>query len=117
MIKDRRSKKKKRIEALSSDFLGFPGSAVVKNLPANPGDLASIPGSGRSPGEGSVFLPGKSHGQKSDGLESTGSQRIGHNWAHTHISDFLGVVLFTALGSYVTWIKLILLIPSSFYCL
>ena len=35
--------------------MGFPGSAVVKNLPANAGDvrdLGSIPGSGRSPGGG-----------------------------------------------------------------
>ena len=31
---------------------GFPGDSVVKNLPANAGDLGSIPGSGRSPGEG-----------------------------------------------------------------
>ena len=32
--------------------LGFPGSSVVKNLPANVGDSGSISGSGRSPGEG-----------------------------------------------------------------
>ena len=32
--------------------LGFPGGSVVKNLPANAGDAGSIPGSGRSPGEG-----------------------------------------------------------------
>ena len=31
---------------------GFPGSSVVKNLPANAGDPGSIPGSGRSPGGG-----------------------------------------------------------------
>ena len=34
---------------------GFPGRAVVKNLPANagaPGDVGSIPGSGRSLGVG-----------------------------------------------------------------
>ena len=31
---------------------GFPGSSMVKNLPANAGDTGSIPGSGRSPGEG-----------------------------------------------------------------
>ena len=31
---------------------GFPGSSVVKNLPANAGDTDSVPGSGRSPGEG-----------------------------------------------------------------
>ena len=33
--------------------MGFPGGSVIKNLPANAGDLGSIPGSGRSPGEGS----------------------------------------------------------------
>ena len=32
--------------------LGFPGSSVVKNLPANAGDSGSVSGSGRSPGEG-----------------------------------------------------------------
>ena len=35
--------------------MGFPGGSVVKNPPANAGDLGdsgSIPGSGRSPGEG-----------------------------------------------------------------
>ena len=34
---------------------GFPGGTVVKNLPANAGavaDMGSIPGSGKSPGEG-----------------------------------------------------------------
>ena len=30
----------------------FPGGSVVKNLPANAGDLSSIPGLGRSLGEG-----------------------------------------------------------------
>ena len=32
--------------------LDFPGVSVVKNLPANVGDTCSIPGLGRSPGEG-----------------------------------------------------------------
>ena len=31
---------------------GFPGGSVVKNPPAKAGDVGSIPGSGRSPGEG-----------------------------------------------------------------
>ena len=31
---------------------GFSGSSVLKNPPANTGDSGSIPGSGRSPGEG-----------------------------------------------------------------
>ena len=48
---------------------GFPGGSVVKNPPANAGDLGSIPGSGRSPGEGNGnpfphSCSGKSHGQR-----------------------------------------------------
>ena len=37
---------------LLSSHLGFPSGSLVKNLPANAGDLDSTPGSGRSPGEG-----------------------------------------------------------------
>ena len=33
---------------------GFPGSSVSKESACNAGDLGSIPGSGRSPGEGNV---------------------------------------------------------------
>ena len=33
-------------------LMGFPGGSVVKNPPADAGDTGSIPGSGRSPGEG-----------------------------------------------------------------
>ena len=36
----------------AQDVLGFPGGSVVKNPPANAGDMGSIPGSGRSPAEG-----------------------------------------------------------------
>ena len=32
--------------------MGFPGDLMVKNPPANAGDTGLIPGSGRSPGEG-----------------------------------------------------------------
>ena len=31
---------------------GFPGGSVIKNPPANAGDVGLIPESGRSPGEG-----------------------------------------------------------------
>ena len=40
---------------LSLRFLGFPGSKMVKNLPASAGearDMVSVPGSGISPGVG-----------------------------------------------------------------
>ena len=32
--------------------VGFPDGSVVKNPPTNAGDVGSIPGSGRSPGDG-----------------------------------------------------------------
>ena len=44
---------------------------MVKNPPANAGNVGPIAGLGRSPGEGKgvqptpVFLPGKSYGQRS----------------------------------------------------
>ena len=37
-------------------YMGFPGGSAVGNLPANSGDAGSIPGSGRSPGEGNGKL-------------------------------------------------------------
>ena len=39
-------------QQLHRDGMGFPGGRVVKNLPANAGDMGSIPGLGRSPREG-----------------------------------------------------------------
>ena len=33
-------------------ILVFPGSLAVKNLPANAGNMSSVPQLGRSPGEG-----------------------------------------------------------------
>ena len=36
--------------------VGFPGGSVVKNLPAVAGDVGSLPGLGRAPGEGSGNL-------------------------------------------------------------
>ena len=33
-------------------ILGLPRGSAVKNVPANAGDMGSIPRSGRSPGEG-----------------------------------------------------------------
>ena len=39
-------------EATASDnSWGFPGGSVVKNLPANAGDMGLIPGLGKSPEE------------------------------------------------------------------
>ena len=67
--------------------MGFPGGALVKNLPANAGDPGSIPGSGRSPGEGNghplqyscLDIPWT---EEPGGLQSMGSQGIRHDRAH-----------------------------------
>ena len=62
---------------------------VVKNPPANAGDLRDtglIPGSGRFPWRRAsqptpVVLPGESHGQRSlaDYIQSMGSRRVRHD--------------------------------------
>ena len=65
-------------------FLGFPGSSDGKESICNAEDLGSIPGLGRSPGEGHanppVFLPEESPWtKKPGGLQSMGSQRKRHD--------------------------------------
>ena len=60
-------------------LLCFPCGSVVKNPPANAGDVGSIPGSGGSPGE-TGFLPGKSYGQRSQtGYSPWGCKRVGQD--------------------------------------
>ena len=62
--------------------LSFQGSLAGKESACNVRDLASIPGLGRSPGEGhsnplQYFCLENSHGQEeSGGLQSIGSQRV-----------------------------------------
>ena len=78
-------------------FIGFPGGAELKTLPANAGgakDAGSIPGWGRFPWSKKwqptpVFLPGKSHGQRSlAGAGSWGhSQTQLSNWAQNSTSN------------------------------
>ena len=68
------------ITHLSNVKWGFPGSSVVMNLPVNAGYPASILGLGRSLGEGSSLGEGKSHSKEEPGgLQSMGSQRVGHD--------------------------------------
>ena len=51
----------------TEEFLVVNCGSVGKESPCNAGDLGSIPGLGRSPGEGNR------------GLQSTGSQRVRHD--------------------------------------
>ena len=69
--------------------VGFPGGSMVKNLPANAGDAGSIPGSGRSPGGGNAnpfqySCLENSMDREAGGLQSMGSERIGHNRVSMH---------------------------------
>ena len=58
---------------------------MVKNPPANAGEVGSISEQGRSPGEGNgnllpVFLPGEiPWTEEPGGLQSMGLQTVGHN--------------------------------------
>ena len=78
----------------SSSYQGFPGNSEVKASACTVGDPGSIPGLGRSPGEGNGNpLQYSCLENPMDGgawwLQSTGSQRVAHNSAtqqHTQSS-------------------------------
>ena len=61
--------------------MGFPGGSVVKNLPANAGDISLIPGPGIYPGKRNGNLLQYSwleipRTEESGGLQSMGSLRV-----------------------------------------
>ena len=62
----------------------FPGSSEVKESACNVEDLGSVPGLGRSPGEGngnplSILAWRIPWTEEPGGLQSKGSQRVGHD--------------------------------------
>ena len=62
-------------------FLGFPGDSDGKESTCHAGDLSSISGLGRSPGEGNGY-PLQCRilwTEEPGGLQSMGLQRVGHN--------------------------------------
>ena len=66
--------------------LGFPGGSDSKESACNAGDPGSVPGSGRSPGEGNGTPLQRSYLENSMdkgawGPQSMGSQRVGHDLA------------------------------------
>ena len=64
---------------------GFPGGSVVKNLPANAGDMDLFPGSGRSHrrGHGNILqyscLENPLDKRSLVGYSPWGHKRVGHN--------------------------------------
>ena len=73
---------------------GFPGGSVVKNPPGSAGDASSIPGLGRSPGEGSAAhskytcleSPMDREARQAKVHGFTKSPTWLSNWAHTQIT-------------------------------
>ena len=64
--------------------MGFPCSSVGKESACSAGDPGSIPGLGRSPGEGNgnprgILAWEISWTEEPGGLQSMGSQRVGHD--------------------------------------
>ena len=89
-------------------WTGFPGGSEVKVSASNAGDPGSIPASGRSPGEGNG-KPMEYHSsilawripwtEKPGRLQSTGSQRVGHDRATSPSPSPSGGQRLAALGS------------------
>ena len=67
---------------------GFPGGSDCKESAYNAGDIGSIPGLGRSPGEGSILAWRLPWREKPGRLQSMRSQRVGHNWATNTLTFF-----------------------------
>ena len=66
-----------RLNWTDTCYMGFPNGSVIKNPPATAGDMDSIPGSGRSPGEGngnhsSIFTWKIPWTEEPGGLQSKG---------------------------------------------
>ena len=84
-------------------LLGFPDGSVGKESACSARDASSIPGAGRSLGGGSIFLPGKSHGQPwwATVYGITKSQTWLNDWTHADLMahSSLSPPLLTCLGS------------------
>ena len=76
--------KKKKTPVTSQYTQSFPGGSADKQSACNAGNLGSIPGFERSPGEGNgnplhYFTWRIPWTEKPGRLQSTRSQRVGHN--------------------------------------
>ena len=84
---------------------GFPGGSVGKESACNTGDLGSIPGSGRSlkkemATHSSILACRIPWTEEPGGLQSIGSQRVGHNWGtSTHTCMYVSMLNIVPSGS------------------
>ena len=93
-------------------LLGLPCSSNSKESACNAGDQRSIPGLGRSSGEGngnslqSVFLPGEFHGQRSlVGYSSWGRKELDTTEQLTHTYTFIYYWSIVALQCFVKFLQ------------
>ena len=78
-------------------FLGFPCGSAGKESTCSAGGLGSIPGLGRSPGEGKGYPLQYSGLENSMGCTVHGSQRIRHNcvtFTSTYICNFMCIYIY-----------------------
>ena len=59
--------------------MGFPGGSADKESACDAGDLGSIPGLVRSPGEGNGYSTAVFSPREFNGLYSPWGRRVGHN--------------------------------------
>ena len=81
--------------------LGFPGGSVAKNPPDNAGDVGSIPGSGRSPGEGNGNPFQYSHLENSMGRGAWRAAKSRVAKSQTWLNDWVCAVGATYLPNYI----------------
>ena len=87
---------------------GFPGVSAGRNLPANAGDAGSIPGLGRSPGEGNgnplqySCLENSMDRGAWQAIQSMGSQRGRHDLVTEQRVDQRKELDFTLSGTGIT---------------
>ena len=62
-------------------FMGFPGGSAGKESTWDAGDLGSIPGLGRSPGEGKGYALQYSAWRIPWTIQSMGLQKVRYSWA------------------------------------
>ena len=79
-------------------FWSVAGGSVVKNLSSSVGDMGSIPGSGRSPGEGNGNpLQYSCLGNPTDReawQKSMGSQRVGHDLVTKEQQQCIAIIVY-----------------------
>ena len=91
-------------------FLGFPCDSAGKESTCNVGDLGSVSGLGRSPGEGKGY-PLQYSGLENLGL--SGSQTVGHKWATFSFTFILNHNIRAVYDKWILWDKSIISILSN----